>query len=65
MKKFLFCLLMAVSFSCEKEAVKPAEDLPCGDYKGNQTYKTEKGACYVFNSNGEKVYVDKSECDNC
>jgi len=65
MKKLILALLLPVIISCEKDASKPAEDVPCGDYKGNQTYKTEKGACYIFNSNGEKVYVDKSECDNC
>lgn len=65
MKKILIVTLAIISFSCEKEASKPVEDVPCGDYKGDQTYKTEKGACYVFNSSGDKVYVDKSECDDC
>jgi hypothetical protein len=65
MKRLLAALVLFVIVSCEKDAQKPAEDVPCGDYKGNQTYKTEKGACYIFNSNGEKVYVDKSECDDC
>lgn len=36
----------------------------CGFHNGNQLYKGPEGGCYYYNSNGNKTYVDRSEC-NC
>lgn len=39
-------------------------DAKCGFYKGKQLYIGPKGGCYYINSNGNKTYVDRSNC-NC
>lgn len=35
---------------------------PCGFHNGKQLYLGPKGGCYYYNSNGNKEYVDRSEC---
>lgn len=40
------------------------EEWPCGSHNGNQLTTGEKGGCYYVNGNGNKVYVERSEC-NC
>lgn len=59
MKMFIkVALLLAlwISTSCEKQ------EEPCGYYNGNQLYIGPKGGCFYYNSNGNKTYVDRSEC---
>lgn len=34
----------------------------CGTHNGEQLYLGPKGGCYYINSNGNKTYVDRSEC---
>jgi hypothetical protein len=34
----------------------------CGTHNGRQLYKGSDGGCYYINSNGNKTYVDRSEC---
>lgn len=34
----------------------------CGTHNGHQLYKGSSGGCYYYNSNGNKTYVDASEC---
>jgi len=36
----------------------------CGVHNGKQLWTGPKGGCYYKNSNGNKTYVDRSEC-NC
>ncbi len=36
----------------------------CGKHNGKQLYTGPRGGCYYYNSNGNKTYVDRSEC-NC
>lgn len=36
----------------------------CGTHNGKQLYKGADGGCYYINSNGNKTYVGRSEC-NC
>ena len=38
------------------------EEWPCGTHNGNQLRTGERGGCYYINSNGNKTYVDRSEC---
>ena len=42
---------------------EPAE-WPCGTHNGNRLITGPKGGCYYINKNGNKTYVDRSEC-NC
>ncbi|GAB3780662.1 hypothetical protein GCM10028818_33280 [Spirosoma horti] len=37
-------------------------DAKCGIYNGKQLYIGPKGGCYYINSNGNKTYVDRSNC---
>lgn len=46
------------------ETGSEAEDIPCGTHNGNQLYKGPRDGCYYLNSNSNKTYVDRSEC-NC
>ena len=39
------------------------EDTICY-YNGRRLYRGPQGGCYYINSNGNKTYVDRSEC-NC
>jgi len=38
-------------------------DIKCGFHNGNQLWKGPEGGCYYINSNGNKTYVDRDECD--
>ena len=47
--------------SCEKsDSVSSGS---CGYYNGHKLYKGPQGGCYYINSNDNKTYVDRSECD--
>ncbi len=74
MKKYLklFLLLsiplLTMGNSCETETYSPSDSeystTPCGYHNGHRLYKGPRGGCYYINSNGNKTYVDRSEC-NC
>lgn len=34
----------------------------CGTHNGHQLYKGPDGGCYYINDNGNKTYVERSEC---
>lgn len=36
----------------------------CGTHNGKELWTGPRGGCYYKNSNGNKTYVDRSEC-NC
>jgi hypothetical protein len=38
------------------------EEWPCGIHAGNRLITGKKGGCYYINKNGNKTYVDRSEC---
>ncbi len=49
------------------EEAQNTEDLiewECGTHNGNTLYTGPRGGCYYYNSNDNKTYVDRSEC-NC
>ena len=73
MKKItiIFILLIGVStfISCdssedEEEYIEARTEWECGTHNGNTLYTGPQGGCYYYNSNGNKTYVDRSEC-NC
>ena len=70
MKKLtlLFIVFSSLSLSCESnDDTNEAENLTereCGTHNGNTLFTGPEGGCYYYNSNGNKTYVDRSEC-NC
>lgn len=54
-------LLIATSYGCSKD---DSGEKACGTHNGQQLYKGPEGGCYYINSNDNKTYVDRSEC-NC
>lgn len=57
----LALLLFTFTFTfCESNL---DEEILCGTYNGEQLYKGPRDGCYYKNSNGNKTYVDRSECD--
>ncbi|MGJ1388737.1 hypothetical protein ACR78F_00080 [Sphingobacterium spiritivorum] len=64
MKKIVLILVVLGSLlACTKSEV---ENLSTGaggcTYNGNRLYDGPKGGCYYKNSNGNKMYVDRSYC---
>jgi len=58
----MFALGITMTFStC---TIDDLEDLDCGTHNGSQLYVGPRGGCYYYNSNGNKEYVPRSEC-NC
>lgn len=41
----------------------PTQTDLCGYHNGEKLYKGPRGGCYYLNSNGNKTYVDRGECD--
>jgi hypothetical protein len=68
MKKLLFTLALSLFLlSCGKDDTTSESEtfVPCGKTtSGQQLYKGSKGGCYYINSNNNKTYVERSEC-NC
>ncbi|WP_303318577.1 hypothetical protein Q4Q34_04520 [Flavivirga abyssicola] len=72
MKK-LIVILSALFIACSTSETN-AEDFEyddsilseweCGTHNGKTLWTGPKGGCYYYNSNGNKTYVDRSEC-NC
>lgn len=71
LKSFLLSLaivfILTFYFSCESsggESSIPSSSSGCGSHNGNTLHLGPQGGCYYLNSSGNKVYVDRSEC-NC
>ncbi|GJM63271.1 hypothetical protein PEDI_38230 [Persicobacter diffluens] len=56
---FLFLIIVLPMLSCEDNGPQP----DCGTHNGKQLYQGPRGGCYYINSNNNKTYVDRSECD--
>ncbi len=69
MKNFLLipfiiiCLSLTVSCDSSEEEENLSQ-WQCGTHNGNTLYTGPQGGCYYYNSNNNKTYVDRSEC-NC
>lgn len=72
MKKntIIFTLLIGLSslISCDSSESDNEEETRtewrCGTHNGKLLWTGPQGGCYYKNSNGNKTYVDRSEC-NC
>jgi len=68
MRKLIVLFFLATLISCAKSETaedpssSSASDKKCGTYNGKQLYLGAQGGCYYYNSNGNKTYVDRSEC---
>lgn len=62
-RKFLAAILLAsvLITSCDTSS---DTDLNCGIHNGHELFEGPQGGCYYINDNGNKTYVDRSEC-NC
>jgi hypothetical protein len=56
----LFILTTLSYTSCTPEE----DETYCGIYNGKPLYKGPEGGCYYYNSNNNRTYVDRDEC-NC
>lgn len=62
-KKLLFVGLLFTFFSCTKTGGgSTTGGSDCGMHDGHLLHKGRDGGCYYINDNGNKVYVDRSEC---
>ena len=73
MKKLIIIISIIFNTTCftscdvEDETAIESDTLTewkCGTHNGNQLWTGPRGGCYYYNSNGNKTYVDRSEC-NC
>ena len=73
MKKLLifmiFGILLFINFACNPSDSEANEQeiyentgSGCGTHNGHTLYRGPEGGCYYYNSNGNKTYVDRSEC---
>ena len=58
---FLTVLLLAIT-GCGSSS--PTSSSSCGTHNGETLHLGPQDGCYYINSNGNKTYVDRSEC-NC
>lgn len=63
MKKILFVLLIALSISCGDDNVSSSGSGTGCYHNGKELHRGPQGGCYYWNSNNNKTYVDRSECD--
>jgi hypothetical protein len=73
---FFVTLIFLLSFySCELEQNSDLDSISdsnsssnnewkCGTHNGKTLWTGPRGGCYYYNSNDNKTYVDRSEC-NC
>ena len=71
MKRYRYILIIVIClFACNKSETTPDTNSEetykqCGKHTSGQTlYKGLKGGCFYYNSNGNKTYIDRNEC-NC
>lgn len=73
---FIFLISVSSFISCESEIESESEseiednvetrtEWTCGTHNGNTLWTGPRGGCYYYNSNNNKTYVDRSECNNC
>lgn len=63
MTKIILLFLFVSSFTaCDSQ--EEFSESKCGTHNGKTLYTGPQGGCYYYNSNGNKTYVDRSEC-NC
>ncbi len=48
----------------ESNSENTSQERKCGFHNDNQLWTGPQGGCYYYNSNQNKTYVDRSEC-NC
>lgn len=58
----LFCIQLNINCSSPSSSSSDDNDWKCGFYNGNQLWTGKLGGCYYINSNGNKTYVDRSNC---
>ena len=63
----IFILFIGISYfiSCDSNEDNGTEirtEWECGTHNGKQLWTGPQGGCYYKNSNGNKTYVDRSEC---
>ena len=62
---FIFWIFIFSSCSSsDQEDDDTRTEWECGTHNGNTLYTGPQGGCYYYNSNGNKTYVDRTEC-NC
>jgi len=59
----IYALMFFATNACSSNDVSPNGG-GCGTHNGKSLHKGSQGGCYYINSNGNKTYVSKSEC-NC
>lgn len=59
--KILAFALMLTCFSCGGDGEDALPSISCF-HNGKALHVGPKGGCYYINSNGNKTYVDRSEC---
>ena len=58
------CLNIISCDSTESNEDETRTEWKCGTHNGKVLWTGPQGGCYYKNSNGNKTYVDRSEC-NC
>lgn len=72
MKKTVFYIailaITALSISCStgdsgnSDSGNSDTGSGCGTHAGHTLYLGDQGGCFYYNNNGNKVYVERSEC---
>ena len=57
---FFGLIVSTPQFACHDKNTLPTPS--CGTHNGNELHLGPQGGCYYINSNGNKTYVDRSEC---
>lgn len=60
--KLLFVALFSLTIGCGGDDDKATPSTNCGTHNGNKLQVGPEGGCYYINANGNKTYVDRSEC---
>jgi len=60
----IFIIIVTPTCTSDDTTYPQSDEWTCGKYNGHQLYTGPKGGCYYYNSNGNKTYVDRSNC-NC
>ena len=70
MKRLIFLLIFSLAFiGCDSgsSSTSSSDSSSSGScyYNGKQLHVGPQGGCYYINSNGNKSYVDRSNCNDC
>lgn len=57
-----FCIAVGACSDSTPSIDSETSSTSCGTYNGKILYKGPQGGCYYINSNGNKTYVDRSNC---